>query len=82
MNARDAQDAKTQRAAARAGWPIRRFALGTEPGPDLSDTTTAEERIGMVWQLTLDAWAMSGQPLPDYPRHKSPGRVFRPPEND
>jgi hypothetical protein len=82
MTARADQEAKARRAAARAAWPIRRFALGTEPGPDLSATTTAAQRMGKVWQLTLDAWAMSGRPLPDYPRRASPGRVVRPPEND
>lgn len=38
---------------------------------------TAAERIAMVWQLTLDAWAMSGQPLPTYARHEAPGRKGR-----
>jgi hypothetical protein len=27
--------------------------------PDLKDTTP-EERVGMMWQLALDAWAMMG----------------------
>jgi hypothetical protein len=25
--------------------------------------TTAEERIGMMWQLALDAWAFKGKPV-------------------
>jgi hypothetical protein len=41
---------------------------GTEP--DLRDTTPAE-RIGMMWQLALDAWAFKGEPVlePRLPRH-------------
>lgn len=39
---------------------------------------TAAERIGLVWQLTCDAWALSGKEIPDYPRHEAPGKVVRP----
>ena len=33
--------------------------------------TTAEERIGMMWQLALDAWAFKGEPVAEsrLPRH-------------
>ena len=33
--------------------------------------TTPEERIGMMWQLALDAWEMMGEPVvdPRLPRH-------------
>lgn len=48
----------------RGDWPVRVYRLGEEPGDDLSATTTPEERIAMVWQLTLDAWAMAGRELP------------------
>ena len=67
------------RAAARRSWPIRVYNLGEEPDEDLSATTTAAERVEMVWQLTLDAWAASGRPIPDYPREKIPVRVIRRP---
>jgi hypothetical protein len=77
---RDAE--RAARAAARRSWPVRRCALGEEPTEDLSATTTAAERIAMVWQLTLDAWAMSGRPIPDYPREQAPVRVIRPPRGD
>ena len=43
MTARDAQDAKTRRAAARSTWPIRRFALGAESEPDLSETNALRD---------------------------------------
>jgi hypothetical protein len=37
---------------------------------DLENTTPAE-RIGMMWQLALDAWAFMGEPVaePGLPRH-------------
>jgi hypothetical protein len=43
-------------------------AQGTED--DLRHTTPAE-RIEMMWQLALDAWAMKGEPVvePRLPRH-------------
>jgi hypothetical protein len=66
------------RAEARRNRPVRRFEVGLEPNDDLSGTTTAAERMGMVWRLSLDAWAMTGKQLPDYPREQIPGRVIRP----
>ena len=35
------------------------------------DFDTPEERIGMMWQLALDAWEMMGEPVvdPRLPRH-------------
>jgi hypothetical protein len=38
---------------------------------------TPGERVAMVWQITLDAWASSGRPLPEYTRAEIPGRVIR-----
>jgi hypothetical protein len=36
---------------------------------DLRDTTV-EERLKMMWQLALDAWAMKGEKVePRLPRH-------------
>ena len=66
------------RAAARSTWQIRRYDLGKEPGDDLSATTTAAERIKMMWPLALDAWSFAGRQIPDYPRDQTPIRVIRP----
>lgn len=60
------------RAAARRNWPVRVFDLVREPGDDLSDVTTPEERLGMMWPLALEAWSLTGQPLPDYQRAETP----------
>ena len=69
---------KEERAAARRGWPVVQYRLGEEPGDDLSASTTAEERLAMMWQLAKHAWLLSGKPMPDYERGNAPGRVIRP----
>ena len=69
---------RAARRAARAQWPVRKFRLGDEPGPDLSATTTAEERLAMMWPLAREAWALAGRAVPDYPRNLMPIRVIRP----
>ncbi len=61
----------------RQAWPIRRFALGAEPSDDLSDRTSAAERLAMVWPLTLLSWRLAGRTMPDYERSAMPGRVVR-----
>lgn len=69
-------EARAARAAARRDWPIRVYKLGEEPPEDLSATTTPAERLAMMWPLTLDAWAFTGKPLPDYKRSETPIRVI------
>ena len=53
--ARTAEDERRDR---RASWPVRQFRLGDEPNEDLSSTTTAEERIAMMWPRALDAFSI------------------------
>jgi hypothetical protein len=67
-----------QRAAERVDWPVRLHRLTDEPPNDLKATTTAGERVAMVWPITLDAWASAGRPLPQYERHEMPVRLIRP----
>jgi len=66
------------RARARVTWPVRRFPVGEEPGDDLSRCTTAAERLGMMWELAVEAWRMSGREIPAYDRRAAPGSVVRP----
>jgi hypothetical protein len=73
------EDDAAARAARRNAWPIRRFELGHEPTEDLSAVTTADERLAMMWQLALDAWAAAGHSLPTYARSEMPGRIYRKP---
>ena len=70
--------ARAARRAARAHWPVRKFRLEDAPGPDLSTSTTAQERLAMMWPLACEAWALAGRAMPDYPRHRMPIRVIRP----
>lgn len=51
---------ESERREARKNWPVKVYRRGEEPGDDLSAETTAEERLGMMWQLTLDSWAFTG----------------------
>jgi len=68
---------RRERARARRSWPIESHALGDEPSDDLSDVTTGEVRLSMMWELSRRAWLLSGRPLPDYNRRSAPGRVTR-----
>lgn len=74
----DSPDA-ARRAAERARWPGLKTTLAAAPGAeDLRATTTAEERLAMMWELALASWALTGQPLPTYSRANMPGKVLRP----
>jgi hypothetical protein len=53
------QESQDERRNRRASWPVRRFRLGEEPGEDLSSTTSAEERLAMMWPLALEAFSVS-----------------------
>ncbi len=70
-----ARQEAAERAAARRAWPGRRATLADERD-ELVQGTPAE-RIAMVWSMTLDAWALSGKPLPVYRREDMPGVVIR-----
>jgi len=45
--------------------------------PDLRESTTAAERIALVWTLTLESWSLAGLPIPGYRRAETPIRVVR-----
>jgi hypothetical protein len=57
---------------ARRAWPVRRYRLGQEPGEDQSRLNTAEDRLGVMWDLALEAWSLTGWPLPEYRRDETP----------
>jgi hypothetical protein len=65
------------RAESRRAWPVRKYRLGEEPSDDLSGSTTPAQRLEMMWPLALEAWALTGRPLPDYSRDQTPVRRFR-----
>lgn len=67
-----------KRAAARATWPGRVVSLQElQAEEDLSANTSVDERLGMMRELAEAAWALSGKPLPSYPRSQMPGRIIR-----
>ena len=75
-----AGDDADERRKARLAWPIRVYRLGEEPPDDVSAETTPEERLASMWPLVLEAWGLSGRPLPSYDRAHIPARLFRPGE--
>jgi hypothetical protein len=58
-------------------WPVRVFRRGSEPGDDLSGSTTAAERLDMVATLSQRAWELTGKPFPTLPRSEWPVRIIR-----
>lgn len=74
--AREAREARAARR--RETW---RFTLGADPSKPPA-SSSASERFLEVAAVTLDAWAFSGQPLPDYDRATMPGRLIVRPEGD
>jgi hypothetical protein len=59
----------------RRTWPVRAYRLGSEPPDDLSASTTAAERLAMMWPLALEAWELTGRPLPQYVRSEMAVRI-------
>lgn len=66
-----------ERRRARAAWPIRQVALGSEELADPRIPDSVDERIAMVWTLTRQQWAFAGLEIPRYSRAEMPGRVIR-----
>jgi len=60
------------RAARRAQWPVRVMSLKDASQDDVAAYTTAAERVFMVAQLTAEAWALTGRPMPAYERSRTP----------
>jgi len=50
---------------------VRVFDLRDQDTVDDLSKTTPAERLQMMWQLTLDAWAFKGEPIAELrlPRH-------------
>ncbi|MBI2799859.1 MAG: hypothetical protein HYX63_06155 [Gammaproteobacteria bacterium] len=61
----------TQRRANRRAWKVVRTTLAADSTVSL---VPSEQALDMMWQLAVDAWAMTGRPLPDYPRCQAPIR--------
>lgn len=61
----------------RSDWPVEVYRLGHEPSDDLSQKTSPEERLAMMWELAERGWVLAGRRFPEYERGNSPGRVLR-----
>ncbi|KAB2896121.1 MAG: hypothetical protein F9K40_15095 [Kofleriaceae bacterium] len=70
---------RAERARARRQWPVVRGRVDDQTSELLLDVPPAR-RVAMVWALTVDAWALRGEAIPDYARGEAPGRVVRPGE--
>jgi hypothetical protein len=73
----DANRGARRRARARRAWPVRVYRLGEEPSESLLSSTTAEERIAMMWPLAVEAWSLTGRPTAALPREEMPVRCVR-----
>jgi hypothetical protein len=56
---------------------VRSYRLGDEPSDDLSGTSTPEERLAMMDPLALEAFDLSGRPVPTYRRSDAPVALRR-----
>jgi hypothetical protein len=65
---------RRKRAAARAGRMTLRKD-GQRPAEGDPVRLTPEECLALVHELTLSAWALSGEPLPQYTRATMPIRI-------
>ena len=56
---------------------MRRYRLGEEPHRDPLDASTIEDRIGAMWALSKEGWAVARREMPNYDRSSMPGRLVR-----
>jgi hypothetical protein len=57
----------------RREWAVRKLRLGDDSTEDdLRVTTTAVQRLAMMWPLAVEAWSLTGRPMPDYERRDAP----------
>ncbi len=74
----DALAARQQRANERRRlWQGHKTTLERLPEVEVLRGTPGE-LMALVTELTRMAWALRGEPIPDYPRSSMPGRVIRP----
>ncbi len=55
---------------------MRKYRLGEEPSEVLHELTP-EQRLEMMWPLTLEAWSLTGRSLPTYRRSEAPMHIIR-----
>lgn len=60
-----------------AEWAFSAFALGEEPVWDARSTLSIDERLALVFELTLQQWRLSGAPIPDFEWKNAPRGLRR-----
>lgn len=63
----------------REGIVVRMHRLGEEPADDILSTTTPDQRLAMVWELTERMWMLQGSLPCPYTRETVPVRIVRGP---
>jgi len=58
----------------RASWPVEAHSLADADRAAVMGGT-AVERIAAVWELTVQAWELSGRDIPAYSRAETPVAV-------
>ena len=56
---------------------VRKSTLAEQGKEDDLRNTTIEERLGMMWQLAVDAWAMKGEDVAEQEFQRHVERVIR-----
>lgn len=74
------RDDPEARRRARATWPIRLTDLRDETAEPMQGTVA--QRLTATWELTQQAWAVAGLPIPTYDRACMPVRLLRIDEDD
>ena len=57
--------------------PVRVARLHDQDTQEDLRNTTPEQRLGMMWQLAVDAWAFMGEPLDDSRLQRDVVRLVR-----
>ena len=71
------QDEREKRAKGRSTWPGRKMTLEEAARQELAKPVPSEQLFQVMWQMAVDAWALSGQEIPTYTRANTPGKVIR-----
>ena len=74
------RDDPAARRRARANWPVRLTDLQDETAEPMQGTVA--QRLTATWELTQQAWAVAGLPMPRYDRAHMPVRILRLEEDD
>ena len=64
------------RKEARKNWPVIAVSSKSDDVITIAKTTSSSERLAMMWQISHDAWVLTGKGFPEYQRHNMPGKLI------